>query len=115
MYTSVRGPLMARVHQNLMNIFKPLTLRENNVEFLMVLRTDAGLTHLDIPEGTRIVSCSYNQLEHIDLPEGVCSFWARNNKFKELHFPKSLSHLECDKELFDYDKCDVEWVNIYYE
>jgi hypothetical protein len=54
-------------------------------------------------------------LDKLDIPEGLTSLYCCGNFLKELNLPSSLDRLHCDKEAFDYDKCKVETVKIYYE
>lgn len=55
-----------------------------------------GLTELQIPDGVKEITCDGNNLTRLLLP-------------------KSLQWIWCDKELFDYDTCKVEWVMIMYD
>lgn len=66
-----------------------------DTEFWWVLALDRDLIFLEIPAGVVEVNCQRNRL-------------------KELHLPPSVMILTCDKELFDYDTCNLDDVTIYY-
>jgi hypothetical protein len=63
---------------------------------------------------TRII-CHDNLLTHIKIPEGTRTLYCDNNPLTKLDLPDSLNFLRCDKELFDYDTCNVDDANIYYD
>jgi len=58
--------------------------------------------------------CERNHLTELILVEGMTVVWCSSNKITSLDIPKSVVCLHCDKELFDYDNCPTECVDIVY-
>jgi hypothetical protein len=54
-------------------------------------------------------------LVSMDIPYGIRKLQCERNNFTSLEMPDSLEYLSCDKDLFDYDKCKLKAVDIYYE
>lgn len=75
---------------------------------------DKELKELHIFRGTISVACQGNLLTSIDMPKGLVSLRCDDNQLTELKYPISLSWLSCDKELFDYNTCKINVVNILY-
>ena len=73
------------------------------------------LTTLKIPRSVREIWCNDNLLSELKIPNDVQLLRCENNPLKKLNLPSSLSYLRCDKELFDYDTCNIKRVDIYYE
>lgn len=73
------------------------------------------LTRLRVPQGVKTVICDVNQLEFLYLPDDIQQVYCDRNRLKDLDVPDSVIVLECDADLFEYDKCNVDTVNIFYK
>lgn len=72
------------------------------------------LKELNLPEGLDILDCSNNYLTNLDLPNGIKYIYCENNNLTSLIIPEGVKGLSSGKDLFDYDTCKVDSVNIYY-
>ena len=56
-------------------------------------------------------------LVELTLPDGLTALDCRYNKLKELKLPYSLTYVECDKELFNYDTYNTTkiYIEIFYQ
>jgi hypothetical protein len=79
-----------------------------------LLADDMDLVSLSLPDTIRRIDCMYNYLTHLHIPNGVRHVECEMNDIKELVVPDSVVVLSCDKDLFIYDECKAEKVNIYY-
>jgi hypothetical protein len=50
----------------------------------------------------------------LEIPEGITDVRCNNNHLTNLHLPDSVEWLMCDPDIFDYDKCKVKSVRIFY-
>jgi hypothetical protein len=78
-------------------------------------RRSIEMTYEDKGMFNACVDVRNQNLTHLKLDEGITALLCIGNQLKRLKLPESLKGLVCDKELFDYDKCKVERVKIYYE
>lgn len=70
--------------------------------------------YIDPTEDIRGVYCHDNLLTILKIPASVKEVWCQRNNLTSLELPDTLTHLSCDKELFDYDECTTQNVNIMY-
>lgn len=66
-----------------------------DTSFNWVLTIDKNLVSLEVPEGVTIIHCN-------------------KNKLTTLIWPSTTHTVMCDKELFDYDNCEISHVDIIY-
>jgi hypothetical protein len=88
---------------------------DSNKDILGVFCYDNLLTKLRIPHGVKLVECDNNKIEFLYLPDGILDVFCDGNKLKDLDIPSSVKTLMCDKDLFEYDKCKIETVDIIYD
>lgn len=53
-------------------------------------------------------------IKTLEIPDNISNVWCVNTNLTELVVPPSVKHLTCDKELIDYELCEVKNVNIVY-
>lgn len=91
---------MRRVHLKCKNIHDEDVLVEwieyKNTGVTTIYASGRKLVKMPIPHGTTEIFCDGNHLTELFLPDTVRTLW-------------------CDPELFDYDKCLVKNVKIYYK
>jgi hypothetical protein len=87
---------------------------DENVHSLYCYKNNC-LKEISLPQSIERAYIGFNNLEHIDIPHNMIRLDVRFNNLKEIKIPESLIWLSCDKELFDYDKCNIRVVEIYYQ
>jgi hypothetical protein len=50
----------------------------------------------------------------LEVPEGITDVMCNNNHLTHLHLPDSVEWVMCDPDLFDYEKCKVLEVYVFY-
>jgi hypothetical protein len=102
------------------NILALLTYKDGKVGKLYsspsnvidVARLD--LIKLEMIQTFDSVYCENNLLTELEVPDGTSTLWCHGNKLTSLEVPDTIEWLLCDKELFDYDSCNVEVAVIIY-
>lgn len=56
-----------------------------------------------------------DNLEILEVLDGAQDVHALGNNLTFLVFPDSVEYVQCRKELFDYDACEITHVDIEYE
>ena len=62
----------------------------------------------------KLIDCTEMNLVELSLSEDVNLVVCKNNSLKSLKLHEGLNYLSCDKDLFDYDTCNVKHVHIRY-
>jgi hypothetical protein len=61
------------------------------------------------------LSCAFENLKNLVVMNGAQDVHCEGNHLTHLDIPNSVEYVMCNKELFDYDKCEVMIVDILYE
>lgn len=73
------------------------------------------LKSIVVSENVHRIDCMYCGLPELYIPQRVRTLECQGNNFKELKLPPNLFRISCDKDLFIYDECKAEMVDIYYQ